>query len=290
MDPMASKYASWSPYNYSFNSPTNFNDPLGDDPPDKKSPLPTDGFVDHGTGWGAWNLPGFSGGGSSRIGSGHWSDRFNDFFFGEQNAERAVREAFGVNLQAGNTFCYACGEYAGSSSDGKIQYYYNTYYQSNTSITPFDHGQRNRDAFADGFFNPNEKTNFGQPSNYVGFLGTVLIDGYRLGAAIEKAGTTGVTALARLNSTLTGARALGKYVGVLGVGLTTYEGFTDRDGFTWGDGAKVLIGLGVVFSPIGWIAAGYAVLDLGFGLATGTTITDRIGNAVDNVVYEIKRN
>ena len=31
VDPMATKYASLSPYNFSFNDPVNFNDPLGDD-------------------------------------------------------------------------------------------------------------------------------------------------------------------------------------------------------------------------------------------------------------------
>ncbi|MFO0507734.1 MAG: RHS repeat domain-containing protein, partial [bacterium] len=58
VDPMASKYASLTPYNYSFNSPTNFNDPLGDDPPQRNTPLPTDAYFDHGVGFGA-----FSGGG-----------------------------------------------------------------------------------------------------------------------------------------------------------------------------------------------------------------------------------
>src|SRR5258708_8883273 len=32
VDPMASKYASYSPYNYSFNNPVGFNDPSGADP------------------------------------------------------------------------------------------------------------------------------------------------------------------------------------------------------------------------------------------------------------------
>ena len=32
IDPMAAKYASLTPYNYSFNNPVRFNDPFGDDP------------------------------------------------------------------------------------------------------------------------------------------------------------------------------------------------------------------------------------------------------------------
>ncbi|MFO0507730.1 MAG: RHS repeat-associated core domain-containing protein, partial [bacterium] len=78
VDPMASQYSSLTPYNYSFNDPVTFNDPDGADPI-KKEPLPTDANPDPGTGWGAWHLPGM-GGGSSRIGFGHWSDRYSGYF------------------------------------------------------------------------------------------------------------------------------------------------------------------------------------------------------------------
>ncbi len=136
VDPMASKYASLTPYNYSFNSPTNFNDPLGDDPPQRNTPLPTDAYFDHGVGWSA-----FSGGGRIGPGSGrHWSDgfrsvgdnamlmsqnAFNNFYgltgqYGadesrrQQLAQQAGTKAYLVTTDLGN-FIYADRSFEGIS-------------------------------------------------------------------------------------------------------------------------------------------------------------------------------
>ena len=37
------------------------------------------------------------------------------------------------------------------------------------------------------------------------------------------------------------------------------------------------------FTPFGWA---YAIIDLGTGIVTGTTLTDHLGNAIDEAVYE----
>jgi RHS repeat-associated protein len=70
VDPLASKYASMTPYNYAFNSPTVINDPLGDDPGssarcswclgDKPRPIDTGNGSGGGGGYGG----GYQGGGS----------------------------------------------------------------------------------------------------------------------------------------------------------------------------------------------------------------------------------
>lgn len=70
----------------------------------------------------------------------------------------------------------------------------------------------------------------------------------------------------------------GHVVGVAGALYTGIEGAYDKDGFTWGDAAKVGLGLFATFSGIGWA---YVVVDLGTGIITKTTLTDRIGNAID---------
>jgi len=46
-----------------------------------------------------------------------------------------------------------------------------------------------------------------------------------------------------------------------------------------GEGAKIGIGLVTTLSPAGWV---YGVADIGFQVISGTSLTDRIGNAIDN--------
>ena len=74
-----------------------------------------------------------------------------------------------------------------------------------------------------------------------------------------------------------------KSLGAIGSIATGFEGAFDSNGFTWGDGLRVGIGLIATFTPFGWA---YAVVDLGTGIITGTTLTDSLGNALDEQIYE----
>lgn len=71
---------------------------------------------------------------------------------------------------------------------------------------------------------------------------------------------------------------IGKGFGAAGAVFTAVEGALDGNGFTWGDGVKVGMGVLTTFTPFGWV---YGVVDIGFGVFTGTTLTDRIGNGID---------
>jgi RHS repeat-associated protein len=278
IDIMAAKYAGLSPYVFALNNPVYWSDPSGADVTwrEIESIL---AFL--------WNSPH----------GGSWSRTEYDERIGITHGGEGDRgDCLGCSLFTAPPVYVANGSGGYTVYVTTGQAYYSNYenMQGSTFINTislpaykFDHGQRNRDAFADGFLNPDSKTDFNQASNYSDFFGTVFIDGVRLGTAIEKLGTTGANALAKLSTTLAGAKTLGKYVGFIGAGLQAIEGFTEDGNFTSGDLAKVLIGVGMAVSPFGWA---YAAIDLGVGLATGTTITDRIGSAVDNVVYEIKRN
>lgn len=73
---------------------------------------------------------------------------------------------------------------------------------------------------------------------------------------------------------VTGSRA----IGVVGALFTAYDEFTDADGVTLGDAAKVGIGILTTFTPYGWA---YGLIDLSTGIIFKTTLTDAIGNAID---------
>lgn len=80
-------------------------------------------------------------------------------------------------------------------------------------------------------------------------------------------------------------------VGVLGIVSTTVEFIEDaQDGVSWGDGAKVMIGVGttaaVVFAGpiIGGAAVIYGITDFALEAYTGHGLNDRIGAGIDNIL------
>ena len=72
-------------------------------------------------------------------------------------------------------------------------------------------------------------------------------------------------------------KSVTKKFGFVGVGLTTYNAFSDGT-FTTGDGARILLS-GATFIPyVGWA---YGAVDIGVLMVTGTSVTDRVGIFVD---------
>lgn len=82
----------------------------------------------------------------------------------------------------------------------------------------------------------------------------------------------------RMTSIAKNAKYLGQSFGVLGSAITAINGASDADGFTAGDGVELAIGLITTFTPYGWV---YGLVDFGTKLATGTSITERIGDYVN---------
>jgi hypothetical protein len=80
------------------------------------------------------------------------------------------------------------------------------------------------------------------------------------------------------------SKVLGKTLGIAGVAYTAYNAYNQKGGFTAGDWVKVGIGAALIVNPIGWIGIGYAGLDILTEITTGTSITDRVGNGVNNMV------
>jgi RHS repeat-associated protein len=77
----------------------------------------------------------------------------------------------------------------------------------------------------------------------------------------------------------------GKSLGVAGVGLTVYEDWKQNGEIGVGTGVKVAIGLATTFLG-GPVVIGYAILDFTVGVATGTTLTDRIATGIENATKD----
>ena len=76
------------------------------------------------------------------------------------------------------------------------------------------------------------------------------------------------------NGISNGLKTTGKVFGAVGVGITISDG-----NITFGENAKIGIGIVTTLSPVGWV---YGVADIGFQVISGTSLTNRIGNAIDN--------
>jgi|GEM_PF-6532837 len=118
VDPMADKYSSHTPYNYSFNSPVDFNDPNGADPDQLHNQVFRPVIGDNGTAGGpsivndfstlfdqVWGSGGY--GNVGGVGSAGLSDNAflnADSYFGEGNAVAAVKSVFGIDVRPGEVW------------------------------------------------------------------------------------------------------------------------------------------------------------------------------------------
>ena len=58
-----------------------------------------------------------------------------------------------------------------------------------------------------------------------------------------------------------------------------------EDSISGGDAFKIGMGvmqIGLAFTPIGWAVLTYNGIDFMVGITTGTSLTDRVANGIDN--------
>ncbi|HMQ97317.1 MAG TPA: RHS repeat-associated core domain-containing protein, partial [Candidatus Nanoperiomorbaceae bacterium] len=108
---------------------------------------------------------------------------------------------------------------------------------------------------------------------------------FRYGAAKSTGRLTSVsnTTLTRatkiqLTSASNVAKTIGRGFGIFGAGVTTIQSIADGN-YTLGDFAKTSVGLVTTFTPYGWA---YGAVDLGFSLYFGKSLTDRLGEWIDD--------
>ena len=121
-----------------------------------------------------------------------------------------------------------------------------------------------------------DDSNMKSGSAIVGYEGMLL----NKAEILIKSGAKGqsFSNLRHTSKTLNLTKNVGRGLGALGIGLTVYEDYKSND-VGWGTLAKVGIGGALLFASAP-VALTYAILDVGTGLVTGTTITDRVGNYV----------
>lgn len=152
--------------------------------------------------------------------------------------------------------------------------------ESNSSLnynaTPYE-PSFTRD-FIEGFRYAPE-SNLSAPSSWLGAVGLSMSQYEGL---LSKTAKVAPIQYANISSKgLKYLKPAGKFLGGLGAVLTAVEGASDGNGFTTGDMVKVGISVVTIFTPYGWV---YSAVDLGVGIATGTTLTDRIGAGIDNTI------
>jgi RHS repeat-associated protein len=141
------------------------------------------------------------------------------------------------------------------------------------------------DKFWSGFLGSKSEMQFASgTANGVGFTATVAE------AALGVEARNGATALIRADAAA-GSKLLSKAIGpgIAGAGVlfSTIESATDENGYTPGDIGKTLIGVGLfaaAFTVAAPAVAIYGIVDLGFAVFTGSSITDRIGSGIDSAL------
>ena len=129
--------------------------------------------------------------------------------------------------------------------------------------------------FVNEFLHPKNETDPVTVSAVTSGMGD-LIDEAAEGT-LNTAGKTG-KALDVAKSAKNMAKIGTKSLAGISIVSTIVEGKLDDGKLSAGDWTKTGINILILATPAGWV---YTAIDLGVGLTTGTTITDRIGSAVD---------
>lgn len=141
---------------------------------------------------------------------------------------------------------------------------------NNQSITGVSFFSNQMNDFDKGFIG-SDASNMTSASAWIGYAGLQL---------------TKTSALIKyVNPGLDISKKFSRKLGVFGVGVSVLEDIKN-DNVGYGTLSKVGIGLATTFAygTLAPVALTYTLLDIGVGLYTGTSITDRIANGIDNAI------
>jgi hypothetical protein len=253
IDVLSELAPSLSPYRFAFNNPIFFSDPTGLYKIDKNGNInitnPNEiktmlGFLNHNQGASVKDI------------ENHVTDEKNGYM------KEVQLDEVTINSKSSNSI----GDF-----QENVQNQMNSH--NNQSVSGMSILGHQMNDFDKGFIGSDD-SNMKSASAWIGYAGLQLT---KTSALIKYVNP--------LSKTLEISKHLSRKLGVLGVGISVLEDF-NNDNIGYGTLSKVGIGLATTFAygTLAPVALTYTLLDLGVGLYTGTSITDRIANGIDNTI------
>jgi len=314
VDPLATKFASHTPYNFAFNNPVLLNDPMGDHPdwvqldPIFYTPY-DDGYGRSGGGWAQTMSDAYAVMGGS-MSLGDYAAKYGTEIT-DKKAIQAIADQYNNQIVArysivagenGTNYGWNIGvNRAGHvvladqtpvkqgrdgiwRDSGKTTYMdFGGYYGMALSIPLSEDGPGFFSSFANGFMN-GPMSNEVAPSSLAGGYG-LMFEG--LNAAVRNDARY-VSKFSNLRSIATASKyvkAAGTGIALIGAGATLVEAALDGN-LSVGDGAKLALAGVSLACPVFGVA--YGLIDITVQFSTGTSLTDRIANGLDTALPNAK--
>lgn len=134
--------------------------------------------------------------------------------------------------------------------------------------------------YYDGWLHKGPAFDETEGSERIGLLGH-MVGSLEAALVVDVGRTISMAKLMPLNRAVAITKVAGNTLGFIGAGFTLYENATDASGLSVGDVAKVALGVGMMFTPVGLV---FGVTDLAIGLVTGVMLSDRVGAGIDQML------
>ncbi|HTJ51991.1 MAG TPA: DUF6443 domain-containing protein [Cyclobacteriaceae bacterium] len=268
VDPLAANYHNLNPYQFAFNNPLFWNDPTG-----AEGTPSNPGFNQE-----LWEMILYAWKNTPEGENSYWTVNQSGQMVGAPITKVEVGDDNNLYVITGGFYHNDKGE-AFELDDISAAYVIHVIPKAFLG----EGGTGGWDKFLDGFLHGPE-SNEREVSGALNGLGLVA-DAGRLAIKTEARYVSSFAKLRGVAIASRSVRSAGQFVGYLGIAAVIAEGAIDRK-VTVGDGAKLALAYVSVACPVFGIV--YGLADITVQYATGTGITDRIANGLDEAIPEAK--